>query len=122
MRTTTRLFLIDDMRMLAPDSNMEIFTEDILADSGRDESGFLHRVVARQGVPKWTFVYGDISQEEYAQMENLFAGKDTFVFTYPAADGKQLLQTQAYRVSHRVQLEDTAKGILHDYVVEIAAC
>lgn len=122
MRTTTGLFLIDDMRMLAPDSNMEIFSEDILADSGRDESGFLHRVVARQGVSKWKFVYGDISWDEYAYMESLFAGKDTFTFTYPSEDGRQSLQTQAYRVSHSVQLGDTTTGALHNYVLEIAAC
>ena len=122
MRTTTQLFLVDGQEMLAPDRNMEIFTEDILADSGRDESGFLHRIVARQGASKWKFAYGDISREEYAYTESLFAGKDTFIFTYPGADGQQALQTRAYRLCHSVQLGNTANNALHNYVLEIAAC
>ena len=47
MRKKTDLFLIDGQPMLAPDENVEISVEDIDAsDSGRDESGVMHRSFA----------------------------------------------------------------------------
>ena len=59
MRKKTDLFLIDGLPMLAPDENVELSPEDIDAsDSGRDESGVMHRFVVQQGVGKWTFSYG----------------------------------------------------------------
>lgn len=121
MRKTTDLFLIDGQPMLAPDENMQVSREDIeTVDSLRDESGFLHRFVARQGVGKWDFSYGHLSQQEYDYMESLFAGKASFVFTHP--DGENSVQTIAYRSKHSIVLHRVNGGQFRDYRFSIIAC
>lgn len=124
MRKTTDLFLIDGQPMLAPDANVEISMEDIdAADSGRDESGVMHRFVVRQGVGKWTFSYAYLTGEEYAYMESLFAGKATFRFTYPdCADGEQAKVITAYRSKHGILWQSAATGQFRNYSFNIISC
>ena len=123
MRKTTDLFLIDGQPMLAPDENMEISAEDIdTADSARDESGFLHRFVARQGVGEWTFSYTYLTGEEYAYMESLFAGKATFRFTYPDYAGGAPKTITAYRKKHDFVLHSAVTGQLRNYQFSITGC
>ncbi len=123
MRKTTELFLIDGLPMLAPDENMEISLEDVEAsDSGRDESGFLHRFMLRQGVGKWKFSYARLTQQEYAYMESLFAGKSAFRFAYPrCADGQQE-EITAYRSKHEVRWQSAKTCGLCDYSFYIIGC
>lgn len=124
MRKTTDLFLIDGQPILAPDENVEISLEDIDAsDSGRDESGVMHRFVVRQGVGKWTFSYACLTREEYAYMERLFAGKATFGFTYPdCADSGQPREITAYRSKHGILWQSAATGQFRNYSFSIIGC
>lgn len=124
MRKTTDLFLIDGQPILAPDENVEISAKDIdTSDSLRDESGYLHRFVARQGVGEWSFSYGWLTGEEYTYMEGLFAGKATFQFTYPdCADGGQPRVITAYRSKHRILWKSAAAGQFCNYGFRIIAC
>ena len=124
MRKTTDLFLIDGQPMLIPDENVEISLEDIDAsDSGRDESGVMHRFVVRQGVGKWTFSYACLTQEEYAYMESLFAGKGTFQFSYPdCADGGQSKEITAYRSKHGILWQSAATGQFRNYQFSVIGC
>lgn len=124
MRKTTDLFLIDGQPMLAPDENMGISMEDVdAADSCRDESGFLHRFIVRQGVGKWLFSYAYLTGEEYAYMESLFAGKASFRFTYPdcTAGGESKVMT-AYRKQHGILWKSAATGQFRDYQFSIMGC
>ena len=123
MRKTTDLFLIDGQPILAPDENVEISMEDIDAsDSGRDESGVMHRFVVRQGVGKWTFSYACLTGEEYAYMESLFAGKDSFQLSYlDCAAAEQKLVT-AYREEHTVLWKSAAASRFCNYKFSISAC
>lgn len=124
MRKTTNLFLIDGQPMLAPDENVEISMEDIdAADSGRDESGVMHRFVVRQGVGKWTFSYAHLTGEEYAYMESLFAGKGTFRFAYTdGSDGGQSKAVTAYRSKHGILWQSAATGQFRNYQFSIISC
>lgn len=124
MRKTTDLFLIDGLPILAPDENVEISMEDIDAsDSGRDESGVMHRFMVRQGVGKWTFSYACLTGEEYAYMERLFAGKATFRFTYPdCSDGGQPKAITAYRAKHGILWQSAATGQFRNYQFSIIGC
>ena len=124
MRKTTDLFLIDGQPILAPDENVEISMEDIDAsDSGRDESGVMHRFVVRQGVGKWTFSYACLTREEYAYMERLFAGKGTFRFTYPdCADNGSPKEITAYRSKHGILWQSAATGQFRNYQFSIICC
>lgn len=107
--------------MLVPDENVEFSVQDIEAvDSLRDESGFLHRFVARESVGRWDFSYAYLSQQEYDYMESLFAGKASFVFTHP--DGENSDQVIAYRSKHSVVLHRANAGQLRNYQFSIIAC
>lgn len=124
MRKTTDLFLIDGQPMLVPDEDMEISFEDLdAADSGRDESGVMHRFVVRRGVGKWTFSYAHLTQQEYAYMESLFAGKATFRFTHPShIDDGQAVVITAYRSKHGVLWRSAVTGQFRNYQFSIIAC
>ena len=124
MRATTDLFMINGVCMLAPDENVEISAEDIDAsDSGRDESGVMHRFVVRRGVRKWTFSYAYLTQEEYGYMERLFAGKGTFCFTYPdCTDGGKPKEITAYRSKHGILWQSAATGQFRNYQFHIIGC
>ena len=124
MRTKTNLFLIDGLPLLAPDENVEISVEDIDAsDSGRDESGVMHRFLVRQGVGKWTFSYACLTAEEYAYMESLFAGKATFLFTHPdCANGGQPRVITAYRSKYGIRWQSAATGQFRNYSFSIIGC
>ena len=62
---STDLFLIDGQPVLAPDAGLTLGLEDIEStDSGRDESGALHRFVVRQGVEYWDFSYSRLTAAE----------------------------------------------------------
>ena len=124
MRKTTDLFLIDGQPMLAPDENMQIAMEDIeAADSCRDESGFLHRFAVRQGVGTWNFFYDYLTAEEYAYMECLFAGKETFRFTYPDYTcGGVAKEITAYRSQHEILWQSAKTGLFRNYQFRIAGC
>lgn len=124
MRKTTELFMIDGLPMLVPDEDMEISMEDIDAsDSGRDESAVMHRFVIRRDVGKWSFSYANISQEEYAYMESLFAGKTSFQFTHPSpTDGGRQAVTTAYRGKHGILWHCAATGRFKNYQFSIIEC
>lgn len=122
MRVKTDLFLIDGQPMLAPDENIKITMEDIdAADSARDESGFLHRFIARQNAGKWLFSYAFLTAEEYAYMENLFAGKATFRFVYSDCAGK-LKEITAFRNQHEILWKSVTAGEFSNYQFSIQAC
>lgn len=124
MRKKTDLFLIDGQPMLAPDENMQVSREDIEAvDSLRDESGFLHRFVARQGVGRWDFSYEHLSQQEYDYMESLFAGKAYFTFTFPSLTEKNKTSTvTAYRSGFGIGWHNAQTGAFRNYKFSIIEC
>ena len=81
MRAKTNLFQINGVPMLAPDAEVVSSFEDLDAsDAGRDESGFMHRIVVRYKVGSWKFEYSHLTEEEKAYMESLFPDADTFLF------------------------------------------
>ena len=56
MNNLTNLFLIDGQPMYAPDGDVGISYEDLeSSDSGRDESGAMHRIVLRRNAGTWSF-------------------------------------------------------------------
>ena len=120
---TTDLFAIDGQPMLMPDADLPLCAEDLEAvDSGRDESGVLHRFVVRQGMPHWDFSYARLTREEYAYMESLFAGKATFQFTYPSAADGSRQQITACRGKHSILWHSAADGQFRDYRFRISEC
>ena len=122
--TKTNLFLIDGLPMLAPDAGMEFSFEDLdSSDSGRDESGYMHRIMVRCKVGTWSFNYGALRQAELDYMESLFAGKATFSFTFPdAANGGDPKTVQAYRSKYGIVWHSAKTGEYRNYKFGIIEC
>lgn len=75
--------LIDGKPILVPDEDVEISRSDIDSeDSGRDESGVMHRFVVREKVHNWVFPYAILSQDDYDYLKSLTEGKAEFTFTF----------------------------------------
>ncbi len=123
MRGTTELFLIDGQPVLIPDGNLELTLQDMeSADSGLDESAVLHRFLVRQGVGKWTFTYAQLTEEEYAYMEEIIGGKGTFLFTRPDPKRGTSVTTKCYRGKHRIVWRNAAAGAFCNYQFDIIEC
>lgn len=115
-------FTIDGKPMLVPDADVQIEKNDLDSqDSGRDESGVMHRVVVRERVRKWAFSYSVLTAEEYQYMESLFAGKSSFTFSFRETDGKRY-SCMAYCANHSITLHNARTGTFKNYNFNIIEC
>ena len=115
-------FKINGSPVVAPDTEVSFSKKDVEAsDSGKDESGVLHRFLVRSGVKTWGFNYTFLTQEEYAYMENLLGGKASFTFTYPNDDGTAGT-CQAYCTGGSVAIRNIRTGIYGEYSFNIVEC
>lgn len=120
---TTDLFTVDGKPMPVPDGDLPLYTEDLEApDSGRDESGVLHRFVLRRDVPSWEFSYDRLTREAYAYLEGLFAGKDSFRFGYVSALDGTRQEIVAHRGKCSVLWHSAADGQFRNCRFRITAC
>jgi len=114
--------LIDGKPVLVPDEDIAVEYTDLDAEeSGRDESGVMHRIVARRGVMKISLPYSMVTREEYLYMESLFAGKSVFTLTYRDHDA-QAAQRQCYRSNHGLTIRNAKTGMYKNYKCSIIEC
>ena len=70
-RTLVDCYQIDGKPMLAPDHDPEFSFSDLdSSDSGRDESGYMHRVRVREGVGTWGFEYAHLKSKVTGEWRN----------------------------------------------------
>lgn len=124
MRKTTDLFLINGKPMLVPDAQAEASYEDIdSADSGRDESGVMHRIPVRYKVASWAFTYEHLTEEEKQYMENLFPDAADFSFTHPHRKNAETPVTvRAYRSKYSISWKNAKTGLWANYGFHIIQC
>ena len=114
--------LIDGKPILVPDSDMAVELNDLdHSDSGRDELGFMHRVVLRHNVKSLSVSYETLTMEEYKYMESLFYQKADFVVAYRDLDGKAKT-FRAYRSKHSIVIHNAASGIIKNYSFKLIEC
>lgn len=115
-------FQIDGKPVLVPDQDMALELTDLDdADSGRDESGVMHRIVVRRGMRSIPLSYAILTREEYRYMESLFAGKDEFEVECHGLDG-QVEQFTAYRSKHSITIHNARTGVFKNYKFNIIEC
>lgn len=115
-------YYVDGKPLLDPDLNVEITKNDLdSAETGRDESGVMHRIVLREGVRTWGFTYAILSAAEYAYMESLFKGKTTFEFAFVSEKG-ELCTTRAYCSKRNITLRDYRTGVYKNLKFNIIEC
>ena len=124
MRAKTELFCINGKPMLVPDEEVAVSFEDLdAAESGRDESGYMHRVVVRYKVGSWKFTYSHLTEEEKAYMEGLFPDAPTFQFTHPARnDSQKSATTLCYRSKYGLSWRNARTGLWSGYGFTIIQC
>ena len=114
--------LIDGRPVLVPDADLSISYEDLDSEeSGRDESGVMHRIVLREGVKKMALTYANLNREEYRYMESLFRGKQEFRVDCRDEDGNPL-SFVAYRSKHNISVFNAKAGIYNNYNFSIIEC
>ncbi len=119
----TDLFQIDGQPMVPPNCDMSFSFEDLDSpDSGRDEAGFMHRIVVRHGVGSWSFEYSHLTSEEYQYMESLFSGKADFQFTHPGVNCDTPVTTRAYRSKYGITWRSAATKDYNNYKFNIIEC
>ncbi len=123
MKTTDR-FLINGKPMLVPDAEVSFNYEDLdSSDSGRDQSGFMHRVVIRYKVPSWSFKFAALTDEELRYLESLFPEEPTFQFTHPSRlDSADLETTECYRSKFGITWQNAATGLWSGCSFNIIEC
>lgn len=124
MRKTTDLFLINGKPILVPDAQPEVSYEDLdSADSGRDESGVMHRIPVRYKVASWNFSYDHLTEEEKQYMEQLFPDAASFSFTHPhRRDAAVPVTVQAYRSKYTISWKNARTGLWANYGFRIIQC
>ena len=124
MRQKTELFLIDGKPMLVPDADVAVSYEDLDdADSGRDESGVMHRLPVRYKVGSWNFTYSHLTEAEKQYMESIFPDSADFAFTHPdRLDGAKAVTERAYRSKYSISWKNAHTGLWSNYSFRIIGC
>ena len=110
--------------MFAPDADLEFSFEDLDdAESGRDESGVMHRIVVLYKVMSGSFVFSHISQDDYVYMESIFPDEADFLFTHPSRkDPSTPVTTRCYRSKYGISWHNARKKEWRNYKFNIIAC
>ena len=124
MRETTTLFQINGRPMLVPDAQVGMSYEDVDgADAGRDESGYMHRIMVRCKVGVWSFSYAGLTEEEKNYTEALFGTDATFTFTHPdRLDSAKAVETECYRSKYGLFWRNARTGLWSGYSFQIIEC
>lgn len=110
--------------MIIPDAGVSFSYEDIdESSSGRDESGYMHRYVARYRVGKWSFSFASLTEEEKQYLEILIPDAPTFSFTCPSRENSDFLETMTCYCS-KVQTSwyNAKAGVWKNYKFNIIQC
>lgn len=124
MRAFSDMFFVNGEPLLVPDEEPTISYEDLdSSESGRDESGVMHRFPIRYKVPTWPFSYSYLTEEEKNYMEKLFPKEPDFDFTRPnRIDSTSLETVTAYRSKYSLAWKNARTGLWKNYSFNIIEC
>ena len=122
-RVKSDLFMVNGEPFLTPDEDVGFSYEDLdSSDSGRDESGFMHRIVVRYKVGTWSFEFASITEEEKRYMESLFPDAPDFEFTHPDRLTGNPVTTTCYRSKYSITWRNAKTGLWRNYKFNIIEC
>lgn len=121
---TTELYKINGQPMLIPDADVEMSFEDIdSADAGRDESGFMHRILVRSKVGSWNFCYSYLTRQEYSYLLSILPEGGTFSFTHPdPGDDSRPRTVRAYLSRYGISWHNARTGQYRNLKFSIIEC
>ena len=117
-------YKIDGVALLPPDQGVMMYYEDLDGlEAGRDESGYMHRIVVRNKLCRWEFTYSHLSQQDYARMQQALSCPAEFVFTYPDPQNpEKSLQTHAYLSKYGVAWYNARTGQYRNLKFTVIQC
>lgn len=117
-------YLIDGKPLPLPDQGVEMNFEDLdHADAGRDEAGYMHRMVVRHKVGSWNFTYSHLTQKTYGEILALLPQAGEFVFSYPdPGKPEQYKHTVAYLSRYGIVWQDAATGLYRNLKFSVIEC
>lgn len=120
----TQLFQINGQPMIAPDQDVAMRFEDLdAAQSGRDEAGFMHRIVVRSKVGVWEFSYSHLTGAQYRYLLSILPTGGSFTFTHPSQQDAAVLEdTQAYLSQYGVLWHSARTDTYRNLKFSIIAC
>lgn len=115
---------INGKPMFAPDADIDFSYEDLDdSNSGRDESGVMHRIVVRYKVMSGSFAFSNISDADYQRMESLFPDEPDFQFTCPdRTDFSKDVTLTCYRSKYGITWHNARTGQMRNYKFNIIEC
>jgi hypothetical protein len=120
MRNFCEYFKVDKKPILAPDQDLGISKQDLDAEgSGRDELGFMHRIVLRGRVGTWNLNYSTLSEYEYEYMNTLLEKPE---FDLEIRIGSKEIKTRGYCSSVKSSLHNVIKGTYKGVSFTIIEC
>ena len=124
MNEISYLYAIDGKYLLTPDAGVQMTFSDLDdGESGRDETGYMHRNILRRGVKKWQFLYSALSQEEYRYMRAVLSGSGTFSFSYPDPDEPTKTKScNAYLSEYGVVWQSAKSGLYRNLKFDVIEC
>ena len=125
MRVLTDFFKINGSALYAPDNDMQMqYTDLDSSESGRDDKGYMHRVVLRSKVGTWSFEYTQLTDAEYTYLCNLLdSAGATFSFTHPPRGaGSGAETTTCYCSNYGICWRDARQGIWRNFKFNIIEC
>ena len=124
MSKATWLYTIDGKPMLIPDAGVQMTFSDLVSgESGRDESGYMHRIVKRRKIGTWSFRYETMTQQEYAYMLSILPKGGSFRFAYPdPEDPAQSKSTEAYLSQYGITWQSAKTGLYRNFTFDIIEC
>lgn len=124
MSRMTNLYQINGNPLPVPDEDVVMSFEDLDgADSGRDEGGWMHRIVVRHKVKSWSFQYKYLTQAQYAALLQILPEAGCFTFTYPSpSDCTQSEQTTAYLSKYSITWHSARTGDYRNLKFNIIEC
>lgn len=114
-------YKIDGVPILVPDEDATITRTDLDSDdSGRDEAGYMHRIMLRSRVRTWEFNYSHLTAEEYSYMKALFDGKSEFEFTF--TEDSVTSATICYCSNDSITYRNAKTGQYMNFKIRIIEC
>lgn len=123
-KALTDLFKINGKPMFAPDADIDFSYEDLDSeDTGRDEIGYMHRIVVRYKVMSGSFEFSHISESDMRYMESLFPDEPDFEFTRPSRLNSDIpVTTRCYRSKYGISWRNAKTGQWRNYKFNIIEC
>ena len=124
MNKLTELYQINGKPLPVPDADVQMSFEDLdAADSGRDESGVMHRIPVRYKVGSWQFSYASLTQEEFSYLRGVLPQAGSFTFTYPDPDDcTQRKSCSAYLSGYSVVWHSARTKLFHNLKFSVIQC